>query len=305
MSFPQNGGAYSPQGVPPTDPAPQGMAPMVPPTPEKKPLNVLGLIALILAVLATILSLTPIALLGWILFPVALVLGIVGVFQSASSKLLPIIAIIVTIVGAIASIIFALVVLFATLEQASAEVEEYLQTAQSEIEAATEPETTTQPETSTDGPALTLPDSTADLGGDGSAQYPFPWGTVVASPDWLVTVNSVDLNANDKVLAASPDNKPAAAGNTYVLVNISASYIGTNPQGIPAFAMVQYVGPDGSNYYLSIAKAPDAFNYFTNISPGGVETGNVVLEVPSAVVDPGTIGLTAESGAPINHYVVK
>jgi len=72
--------------------------------------NTLGRIALAVAVIAAVLSCIAVSMdVGWVLLAVAFVLGVVGALQSGKPRKAAVAAIVVSVVGAIAS---ALVILF-------------------------------------------------------------------------------------------------------------------------------------------------------------------------------------------------
>lgn len=83
----QNGQNWSTQTLPPQQP-------------KKNQSNILGLIALITAVIGFIFACIPGALIiGWILLPVAFILGLVSLFLQGKSKWMGITALILSIVG--------------------------------------------------------------------------------------------------------------------------------------------------------------------------------------------------------------
>lgn len=81
-------------------------APPVAPTPEKKPRNILGIVALAVAAVGFIFACIPGALIvGWILLPIAFILGIAALFQKDKPKWQGLTAIIVSVVGTIVGVI--------------------------------------------------------------------------------------------------------------------------------------------------------------------------------------------------------
>lgn len=86
-------------------------APPAAPAPEKKPRNVLGIVALALAGVGFIFACIPGALVvGWILLPIAFILGIVALFQKDKPKWQGVTAIIVSVVGTVVGVVVFLVV---------------------------------------------------------------------------------------------------------------------------------------------------------------------------------------------------
>ena len=104
--YPQYGNTPgSPYGGPP---APQPFGPY-PPIKRK---NTIGLIALVISVIGLIFSCIKGALIvGWVLLPIAFILGIVALVQSGKSKGTGIAAVIISVVGSIVgAAVFATVV---------------------------------------------------------------------------------------------------------------------------------------------------------------------------------------------------
>ncbi|WP_258934511.1 DUF4352 domain-containing protein [Nesterenkonia pannonica] len=97
---------------------------------------------------------------------------------------------------------------------------------------------------------------------EGTRENPHPLGTEVSSGDWTVTVNSVDLEATDEVMAENQFNEAPEDGQTYILVNITAEYVGSDAEGDMPWASVEYVSPEGNTFTEgdALIVAPDAFD---------------------------------------------
>lgn len=81
------------------------------PEPKKKSRNILGIVALALAAVGFIFACIPGALIvGWILLPIAFILGIVALFQKDKPKWQGVTAIIVSVVGTIIGVVVFFVV---------------------------------------------------------------------------------------------------------------------------------------------------------------------------------------------------
>lgn len=81
------------------------------PAPEKKPRNILGIVALAVSIVGFIFACIPGSLIvGWILLPIGLILGITALFQKDKPKWQGLTAIIVSIVGTIVGVIVFLAV---------------------------------------------------------------------------------------------------------------------------------------------------------------------------------------------------
>jgi hypothetical protein len=92
----------------PDSPYPPSAAPQAP----AKQKNTLGLIALIVGIIGFVFACIPGALIvGWVLLPIAFILGIVGLFASGKAKSTSIAAVIVSVVGTVVGVgVFVVVV---------------------------------------------------------------------------------------------------------------------------------------------------------------------------------------------------
>lgn len=233
--------------------------------------NTLGLIALICAVLGLIFSCVKGALIiGWILLPISFILALVAMFGGNKKRGTAIAALIVSIIGTVVAAVFFLFVVGEAFDDSFNQ----------ETNAI-------------------APDGTRSEGGDGpgtTRENPLPLGSTIEGADWAVTINSVDLNATDAVLAANEFNDPPQDGNVYILVNVTATYNGANPEGESAWANVQFVSPNGNSYDSgdSFVVAPDSFDSLETLYQGASVTGNKVLEVPAADAAAGVLSVSPD-----------
>lgn len=247
-------------------------------TKAKKQSNVVGLIALITAVLGFIFACIPGALIvGWILLPIAFVLGLVSLFLKDKSKWMGITAVILSIVGTIVGVVVFLTVVATSFDEAfdsgNTTVVEPSDNAVAENGAA-------------EG------DAAAEAGTRGN---PYPIGSVIESDDWRVVVNSVTLAATDAVVSANQFNEPPADGSAYMLINYSATYLGDDPDGqIPASVAVEYVTADSTtvNSFDNSVVAPEAIDTISTLYTDGTATGNAAFEVPTTTADQGVLAVT-------------
>ncbi|WP_280447655.1 DUF4352 domain-containing protein [Nocardia cyriacigeorgica] len=261
---------------PPPQWSPAGPYPGPPVAPGKER-NTLGIIAVITAVVGFIFACIPGALIvGWVLLPIAFILGIVGVCQSGKTKGTSIAAIIISLVGTVVGF----VVFFAVVSDA---FDDAFDT--SDISVVT-PAATDQ---ATESDAADQDTSS----NQGTRSNPYPLGSVVTDGDWQVTVNSVTLNANDAVAAENSFNEPPPPGSQYLLANVTITYIGNDPQGETPFTTISYITADGNtvNSYDSNAVAPDALDTSSPLFEGASTTGNVEFIVPSASAAQGTLAV--------------
>ncbi|WP_218581912.1 DUF4352 domain-containing protein [Nocardia cyriacigeorgica] len=213
---------------------------------------------------------------GWVLLPIAFILGIVGVCQSGKTKGTSIAAIIIAVVGTVVGFVVFLTVVSDAFNDAFDG---------SDVSVATPA-----------APAGSTDSGTASEGNptdQGTRDNPYPLGSVISEGDWQVTINSVTPNANDAVAAENSYNDPPPAGAQYLLVNVTLIYTGTDPHGDTPFATISYVSVDGNtlNSYDTSVVAPDALDTISPLYQGASTTGNVVFTVPSASATQGTLAV--------------
>ncbi|MFN8169727.1 MAG: hypothetical protein U0S36_13215 [Candidatus Nanopelagicales bacterium] len=125
------------------------------------------------------------------------------------------------------------------------------------------------------------PGSTGNVDGSGelgtARENPAPLGSIVSGDDWTVKVNSVTT-----VKADSLDQKPKS-GKTLLVINVTATYNGSDPQGETAWATVKYVTADGSTIDSTDAffVAEEPFDSLKKLYKGASITGDKILEVPA------------------------
>ncbi|MGO3327761.1 DUF4190 domain-containing protein [Gordonia sp. (in: high G+C Gram-positive bacteria)] len=237
---------------------PQGYMPPTPPTDKRR--NTVGLVALVMAIVGFIFGCIPGALIvGWVLLPVAFILGLVGLFQAGRGKGTSISAIIVSVIGTIVAAVVFLTVVSDALDDAFT------------------------PDTATvvDKGARVGDGGTEDTANAvGSRENPAKIGSTLSSDEWKVVVNSFIADATDDVLEANSFNEEPASGNVYSLVNLTVMYTGDD-SSYADFVSVAFVSDDGKTYkpYESSAVTPDPV-LEGELYKGGEATGNVDIETP-------------------------
>nr|VDG62186.1 Telomeric repeat-binding factor 2 [Streptococcus thermophilus] len=256
-------------------------------------LNILGIVSIALAVLGTILSFFPATLvMGWIMLPIAFVVGIIGLAMKDLSKGTAIAGVITAIVGGLISlIVFFVAASFASNSAAEdAEDNAPVESADGEAESGGDA-------ASAGGQSADNDDKAKDKGkdkgsGEGSSrENPLPLGSTVAEGDWEVTINSVNLDATEEIMKEEPFNEEPEDGMVYIMVNMTAKYTGDESQGENPLIPVSYVSPGGKTYesYDVAILVPDRFEVFTTLYNGGDTTGNIGLSVPAEDLENGTI----------------
>lgn len=258
---------------PPT--APQGQYQPGPPPgyyqPPKKQRNTLGLIAIIVAVIGFIFACVPGALIiGWVLLPIAFILGLVGLFLAGKTKGTSIAAVIIAVVGTVVGVVVFVAVVSNAVDDAFGS---------GDVSVATP----------TAAPREVGPQGTDQ----GTRKNPYPLGSTITKGDWRVTVNSVTLNANDAVAAKNQFNDAPPAGSQYLLANVTVTYAGTDPQGKTPSISISYVTADGKtlNSYDSATVVPDALDTLSPLYEGASTTGNLAFTVPTASAAQGTLAV--------------
>lgn len=245
---------------PPTGPPP-GYAPypQIPDRPVKQK-NTVGLIAIITAVIGFVFACIPGALIvGWILLPIAFILGIVGVCQSGKVKSTSIAAIIVAIVGTLVGF----VVFFAVVTDA---VDEAF--SGSDLSAA-DPNSAGGTVASGNG-----------KGTPGSRENPLPIGAMVVNEDWDIVLGT-PREAGNEVSAENQFNDLPKPGMEYWIVPVTATYTGDDTGTAWVDLTIKFVGSDNKAYSDRCGVIPDDLSDVDQVYPGGIAEGNSCLAVPA------------------------
>lgn len=260
----------------PTGPAPRADAE----APRQR--NVLGFVALGVAALGFLLAVIPGFLIGgWVLLPIGFILGIVVVCLRGKAKWPGVAAIIVAVVGTIAGVIAFAVMTANAVSEAFGPDEVSVVEQEDAEQPADEPQA--------EEPAEVEPAETSEAG---TRENPLSLGTEVRGSDWAVTVNSVELDANKAIRAENSFDDGPGEGKQYVLVNITATYLGEG-SGMPAEVGVAYVTADGTtvNSYDKIVMTPDSFDSLSELYTDASTTGNIAFAVPSATAADGVLAV--------------
>ena len=269
------------RGTPPAGARPTGGEA---PKDAKDKNSTLGKVAMIIGIVGFIFAVIPGALIvGWILLPISFILGIVAMFKPGK-KTFGVIAIVLAVVGTIASVIVFTASLGSAIDEALSPDEVVVEV--DEDEDATEAEDEAADKSEESGEA-------EEAGTLGTRENPIPVGTSFASKDWEVVVNSIEPDATAEVVAANMFNDEPDAGNAYMLINLSATYLGEG-SSIDSMVSVAFVDADGAVYKSSdsMTVAPDPAFGANELYTDASSTGNIAIEVPSGAeglvrVEPG------------------
>jgi hypothetical protein len=243
-------------------------------------LNVMGLISLIAGGLAFLLGVTA----GWIPFVgfafvfialVGVALGIVGLLAKNKGKGLAIAGTIVSGIALLLTIIISvfMLVVFNSIQQGIDDLKDF----------------------GPGDPVITDPDGgeTQTDEGDpnalGSATNPAAPGDTITFTDisgdaeWQVVVGTPVLDATADVLAAYQYNSEPEAGNQYVVIPVTYTYVGAE-SGSPFLIFTQISTVDATLYDTSYAEYPNSLFDAPELSNGGTAEVNLVFEVPTSAI---------------------
>ncbi|WP_182112661.1 DUF4190 domain-containing protein [Actinotalea sp. JY-7876] len=113
-----------------------------------------------------------------------------------------------------------------------------------------------------------------------------------SGPLWEITVGTASWDSWPAVQAENQFNEPPAAGNVYVLVPVTATYLGAGTGDAFIDLYLEYVAADGTAYDDSFVVAPMDLSAQDPVATGGTVMGNLVFEVPADAVTGGTWALS-------------
>ncbi len=251
-----------------------------PQQPGGSKLNILGIISIALAVLGTIMSFFPATLVfGWLLLPIALVVGIIGLVMKDMSKGPAVAGVITAVVGGLIALTVFFVAASSTSDSAAEDAGD-----DAPADGASAGEAADNGKDKGKSKA-----KGSDAGK--SRENPLPLGSTVAEGDWEITINSVNLDATDEIMEENQFSDEPEDGMVHILVNMTAKYVGDDPQGETPLIPVSYVSPEGKTYqsHEVVLIEPDRFDMSTTLYDGADTSGNVGLSIPIEGKEEGTI----------------
>jgi hypothetical protein len=240
-----------PYGEPPM---PQPVTPYASP----KPKNTLGLIALAVSVIGFVFACIKGALVvGWVLLPIAFILGIVALFQAGKGKGTGVAAIIISVVGTVVG-----VAVFATAVTDSVD------------QAFGGSTLSASPSSAPSGSA------TNDSSAAGTRGNPYRIGETVNNRDWKVTLGRPH-EAWAEVSATNQFNEPPKAGMEFWIVPVTAVYTGDATGNVAVGVDVKFVGSDNRTYEDRCGVIPNSLTDIGDLYKNGVAQGNTCVAVPA------------------------
>ena len=236
--------------------------------------NTVGLVGLVTAVLGLLFACIPGALIvGWVLLPIGFIVSLVSLFFRGRKQGFGLAGLIVSVVGTVVGVLVFVMVVDNAVDDAVDDL-------------------------GSGGDISVAAPSGAETSGDedaGTRANPYPLGSTVTDRDWSVTVNSVDLDAAAAVAVDNQFNEPAPEGMTYLLVNVTVSYIGESDAGESPWTTIEYVTVDGTTVhsYDSLgATTPDQLDTLSDLYKGGSTNGNILLTVPADTAGDGVLAVS-------------
>ncbi len=144
---------------------------------------------------------------------------------------------------------------------------------------------TTEADTPADSTGDTSTESTVQVppSEDGTRDDPVPLGvSAEVGAGWSVTVDEVNLDAAGEIMAANEYNDPPAAGNVFVLIDVTVTYNGADTSSTDGVNF-SVVGASNVAVDSSWATPPrESYNSSAELFQGGSVSGQIVFEVPAA-----------------------
>jgi len=230
--------------------------------------NVLGIVALVTAIVGAIFACIPGALIvGWVLLPLALVLGIVALCLPAKRKGAALAAVIVSVIGTVVGVVVFTMVVSDAVDDA--------------FGGTARVDSSSGSSGSTDS-ANSLFSGQNASDEKGSRDNPAAIGETLSNDDWDMVVNSFTPNVDADVASANPYNEPAAEGFKYAMVNLTVTYKGEGSQDA-LMLPVALVADDGRVFQWHDHNAvvfPEP-RLEGEMYAGGTVSGNLVYQVPN------------------------
>lgn len=126
-----------------------------------------------------------------------------------------------------------------------------------------------------------------EAGEVGTRGNPIPMGETVRVGDWDLAVVSVTPDATDAVLAENPFNDPPAEGRQSYIVELSATYEGNDSEAVTVGLTWSTVGQSAVAYGFedTCGVIPGELDSFSEVFPGGTQSGNLCWQVRSSDVE--------------------
>lgn len=119
----------------------------------------------------------------------------------------------------------------------------------------------------------------------GTRDNPIPLGAAAQVGDWEMTVISVNPDAAELVAAENQFNDAPEAGNVFVMIKLSGSYLGEDSGSIFGNLAYKILGADGNTFAESCGVIPNALTDTGETFAGASVDGNLCFSVEQAQLD--------------------
>jgi len=250
--------------TPPASPL-QPPAHPAPAAPSRR--NAVGIIGLIAGIVGFVCACIPGALIiGWILLPVAFVLGIVALCLKGKTKWQGLVALILGVVGPIVGAVVFFVVVAGAVDDA--------------IDEASGGETVITEESAEadDQQSAAEPDEAEAAAG--TRENPVAFGSTIKNEDWAVVLSDFNPDANDQVVDGMFNDAPGD-GETWITFVPTVTHHG-DESDLAAMVQFAYVAADGTviDSLDTIAILDDGYDASAELYDGASESGVYALMVP-------------------------
>lgn len=247
----------------------------------QKPRDVLGLAAILVSVLGGVLGCVfGAGLINWCVLALGFLFGLIALAVSKGTGALGTAAMFLALVGTVLTIVVTLA--FHSADPADPVPEAAPTTPTPDLKDAPPP----QDNHIMDGRETVELDvgggryDTIAEGEPGSHTAPIEPGVVARSGDWSLLVTDINMDANEVVAAASPENDKPQEGRKYITFTYTQRYEGTE-EAAKASAAIVYQDPDGElRDHHHLHSFDDYFSTYYPFRPGETRSGAVVATVP-------------------------
>lgn len=116
---------------------------------------------------------------------------------------------------------------------------------------------------------------------------------------WEVQIGRFDPDARPEIMAENQFNDAPAEGNTYIMLPVTATYIGPD-SGEPWLDLdITFVTRDGRSFEQVYAVIPNDLSDVAPLYNGGVGEGNIAFEVPADALEGATFAVSYAWGDPL------
>lgn len=269
-----------------------------PPTHQYTPsssTNSWAIAALVIGIITFCTGFVPLFTLLWGL--PGIVIAVIGIKKSAqygSGRGLAIAGLVLSIIGALTSLVLGIGLVAAFSEEGST----VTTVAADETPTTSSERAAEQQDPAPDKPAEEKPaaDKPADDAQVGTRENPAPLTTSVSTDDWKVGPSGPIDDITAAALGANPFNEDPAAGNKYWKVPLTITYTGDDPAGsTPLFEVdADLVGPDGNSFESKFVVLPDGMQSVSDVNTmfnGATEEAVVVIEAPADIREAGVLAI--------------